>query len=70
VAGRSGLFALARQLETALNLPVIEQIEASLWWSLSQLGVAALPGTGSLLSTAPAKSLEKERAHHDLANAR
>ncbi len=70
LSARGNLFALARQLETALNLPVIEQIETSLWWSLSQLGEAALAGTGSLLSTAPAQSLRSERANHDLANAR
>jgi hypothetical protein len=58
------------QLEATFNLPVIEQLEASVWWSLSQLNMAARVGTGRLLSTAPAKLLAMGRARHDLANAR
>jgi maleate cis-trans isomerase len=55
LSARGNLFELARRLEAALNLPVIEQIEVSLWWSLSQLDATARAGSSDLLSTAPAK---------------
>jgi maleate cis-trans isomerase len=57
LSARGNLFELARRLEAALNLPVIEQIEASLWWSLSRLNATARPGSSHLLSTAPARLL-------------
>jgi maleate cis-trans isomerase len=40
LSARGNLLALSRELESSLGLPVIEQIQASLWWSLSSLGKA------------------------------
>lgn len=40
LSARGNLLTLSRALEAALGLPVIEQIQASLWWSLSSLGKA------------------------------
>jgi maleate isomerase len=39
LSARGNLLALSRELEASLDLPVIEQVRASVWWSLSQLGV-------------------------------
>jgi len=57
LSARGNLHHIAAALDTALHLPVLEQIEAAVWWSLSQLGESALAGTGRLLATAPATSL-------------
>ena len=43
LSARGNLHKVASQLDAALGLPVIEQIQASVWWSLSQLKEAA-PG--------------------------
>jgi maleate cis-trans isomerase len=55
LSARGNLLDTALGLEAAINLPVIEQLEAAVWWSLSRLDATALAGTGRLLSTAPAK---------------
>lgn len=52
LSARGNLVDVALGLEAAIDLPVIEQIEAALWWSLLQLKAAARPGTGRLLATA------------------
>jgi maleate cis-trans isomerase len=59
LSARGNLHHIAQQLDAALHLPVIEQIEAAVWWSLSQLNEKALAGTGRLLATAPATPLRK-----------
>ncbi|WP_139267440.1 MULTISPECIES: hypothetical protein [unclassified Beijerinckia] len=40
LSARGNLLNLSRELAVSFQLPVIEQIKASVWWSLSQLGVA------------------------------
>ncbi len=57
LSARGNLRHIAAALEVALDLPVIEQIEASVWWALSQLNEGALAGTGRLLATAPVTAL-------------
>ena len=59
LSARGNLLEIALRLESALGLPVIEQIEAAVWWSLSQLGTKAQAGRGRLLATAPMQSLQK-----------
>lgn len=54
LSARGNLLPVALQLEEIFDLPVIEQLQASLWWAFSQLGSAARSGTGRLLATAPA----------------
>lgn len=54
LSARGNLRHVASQLDMAFHMPVIEQIEASVWWGLSQLKEAAAAGAGRLLSTAPA----------------
>lgn len=61
LSARGNLRHVARQLDAAFEMPVIEQIEASVWWSLSQLNEAALERSGRLLSTAPAALPRPER---------
>jgi maleate isomerase len=61
LSARGNLRHVARQLDAAFGMPVIEQIEASVWWSLSQLNEAAAEGMGRLLSTAPAALPRTER---------
>ncbi|HSV81855.1 MAG TPA: hypothetical protein VLK85_21890 [Ramlibacter sp.] len=51
LSARGNLLELSLELEVALGLPVTDQIQATTWWSLSQLGVAAAPGGGRLLSS-------------------
>lgn len=61
LSARGNLQHVARQLDAAFKMPVIEQIEASVWWSLSQMYETPLAGSGRLLSTAPALSLRTGR---------
>ena len=61
LSARGNLRHIASGLDAAFHLPVIEQIEASVWWSLSQMNETPLAGTGRLLSTAPATSLRTGR---------
>lgn len=61
LSARGNLCHVARQLDAAFGMPVIEQIEASVWWSLSQLKEAAAKGMGRLLATAPATLPRTER---------
>ena len=62
LSARGNLLEIALRLETSIGLPVIEQIEAAVWWSLSQLDASALPGGGRLLSTAPASLLRRQES--------
>ena len=48
LSARGSLLALTRKLQAAFGLPAIEQIEASVWWSLAQLGTAPSAGAGRL----------------------
>jgi maleate cis-trans isomerase len=48
LSARGSLLALTRKLTAAFRLPAIEQIEASVWWSLAQLGAAPSAGAGRL----------------------
>lgn len=59
LSARGNMHPVALNLDAALKLPVIEQIEASVWWSLSQLNEPAIAGGGRLLATAPATSLRR-----------
>lgn len=61
LSARGNLQHVARQLESAFKMPVIEQIEAAVWWSLSQMDETPFAGAGRLLSTAPATSLRTGR---------
>jgi maleate cis-trans isomerase len=61
LSARGNLIPVARQLDAAFGMPVVEQIQASVWWSLSQLNEAPLEGTGRLLATAPAALPRAER---------
>lgn len=51
LSARGNLLALSRELEAALSLPVIEQVQASVWWSLSQLGIRSGSGKGRLFTS-------------------
>jgi maleate cis-trans isomerase len=42
-SARGNLLSLSQKLEATFGLPVIEQVQASVWWSLSQLDIA-MPG--------------------------
>jgi len=61
LSARGNLIHVSRKLDAAFHMPVIEQIEASVWWSLSQVKEAAAAGSGRLLSTAPAALPRAER---------
>jgi len=41
LSARGNLLDVALGLEASKNIPVVEQVEATLWWALSRLGVAA-----------------------------
>ena len=43
LSARGNLLDIALGLEASKNLPVVEQVEATLWWALSKLGVGAGP---------------------------
>jgi maleate cis-trans isomerase len=49
-SARGNLLSLSQMIEAKLGLPVIEQVQASVWWSLSRLGIAPLSGGGRLLA--------------------
>ena len=61
LSARGNLHHVARRLDAAFHIPVIEQIETAVWWSLSQLKEAAPEGSSRLLSTAPAALPRTER---------
>jgi maleate cis-trans isomerase len=50
LSARGNLLSLTRTLEATLGIPAIEQVQASVWWSLSRLGVAPSAGTGRLFA--------------------
>lgn len=51
LSARGNLLSVARTLQATFNIPVIEQVEASVWWSLSRLGIAPSSGAGGLLAS-------------------
>ena len=50
LSARGNLLSLTRELEASVGLPAIEQVQASVWWSLSRLGVAWSSGAGRLFA--------------------
>jgi maleate cis-trans isomerase len=44
LSARGNLLALTRRLQATLGLPAIEQVQAGVWWALSQFGVAPISG--------------------------
>jgi maleate cis-trans isomerase len=46
LSARGNLLSLSRELETKLRLPVVEQVQASVWWALTELGVELAGGLG------------------------
>ena len=52
LSARGNLLALTRKLEAAFGIPAIEQVEASVGWALSELGVAASASAGRLFAPA------------------
>ena len=57
VFARGNMAAIARALELEAGLPVIEQTQATAWWSLSKLGLAAPGGRSMLLSSGALQSV-------------
>jgi maleate cis-trans isomerase len=51
IFARGNMLSIARALEAELNVPVIEQTLATVWWSMSQFGLPAPAGYGKLLSS-------------------
>ena len=51
ILARGNMAAIARALESETGIPVMEQAQATVWWSLSQLGLAPAAGHGKLLSS-------------------
>ena len=43
LSARGNLLDIALGLEASKNIPVVEQVEATLWWALSKLGMGAGP---------------------------
>ena len=50
LSARGNLLTLSRELEKALDLPVIEQVQAGVWWSLVQLGIPQPSVAGRLFA--------------------
>jgi maleate isomerase len=50
-SARGNLLDVALQFETTKGLPVIEQVQATVWWSLSRLGVEPAIVKGRLLTS-------------------
>jgi maleate cis-trans isomerase len=48
LSARGNLLKVALELETSTGLPVIEQVQAAVWWSLSRLGVGPVSAQGRL----------------------
>jgi maleate cis-trans isomerase len=61
LSARGNLQHIARQLDAAFHIPVIEQVEAAVWWSLSQMNETAMGVAGRLLATTPAAPARVER---------
>jgi len=51
LSARGNLLEVALALEASSSLPVIEQVQATVWWSLSRLGVKHPSPKGRLLAT-------------------
>ena len=51
LSARGNLLDIALQFETTMGLPAIEQVQATVWWSLSRLGVRPKSAKGRLLSS-------------------
>jgi maleate cis-trans isomerase len=49
LSARGNLLSVARELQATFGILVIEQVEASVWWALSQLAIAPSAGAGRLL---------------------
>jgi maleate cis-trans isomerase len=54
LAARTNLFDVAQRLERERGIPVVDQAQATVWWSLAQLAVTAPADRGRLLSSSPA----------------
>ena len=50
IFARGNMASIARTLEDETNIPVIEQTQATVWWSFSQFGLATPAGHGKLLA--------------------
>lgn len=50
VAARGNLLDLCLELEASIDLPVVEQMQATAWWALSRLDEIPPSGTGRLFS--------------------
>jgi maleate cis-trans isomerase len=48
------MLGISRALEDEKNIPVIEQTQATAWWSLAQIGHPTSSGLGKLLSAGAA----------------
>ena len=51
LSARGNLLDVALQSETTTGLPAIEQVQATVWWSLSRLGVRPTVVKGRLLTS-------------------
>lgn len=49
LSARGNLLSVARELQTTFGIPVIEQVEAGVWWALSKLGIDS-SGAGRLIA--------------------
>jgi maleate cis-trans isomerase len=56
IFARGNMLPIARALEDEANVPVIEQTQATTWWTLSQLGHPVPSGHGKLLSSGTAST--------------
>jgi maleate cis-trans isomerase len=54
IFARGNMLGIARALEDEKNIPVIEQTQATAWWSLAQIGHPTTSGLGKLLSSGAA----------------
>lgn len=50
LSARGNLLDIALALEASKNLPVVEQVQATLWWALSKLGVDSGPQKARLFA--------------------
>ena len=51
LSARGNLHAIALKLEAQLGVPVIDQIQAGVWWARSELGAAPIENAGRLLAS-------------------
>ena len=51
LSARGNLLDIALQFESTMGLPAIEQVQATVWWSLSQLGLKPASPKGRLLTS-------------------